>query len=54
MKSEKNVKIKLEIKGSPDYKWEYKGRLDEALNLAIAHIQGIQQHVSYLKQLGRG
>lgn len=52
--SEKKVKIKLEIKGSPNYKFEYKGRLDEALKLTRAAIDSLEQNVSYLKQVGRG
>ena len=39
----KTVELKLEIKGSPRYKFEYKGRLEDTLNLAINALKDMKK-----------
>lgn len=45
--SQQKVKLKLEIKGSPHYKFEYKGSLNEATKLAIHHLADFRQRVLF-------
>ena len=43
----KIVELKLEIKGSPRYKLEYKGRLSETLDLAIEALRNLKKFLLY-------
>ena len=45
--AQQEVKVKLEIKGSLHYKFEYEGRLDEATNLAIQALKDFRKHVLF-------
>ena len=39
------VKVKLEIKGSPDFKFEYKGELEKAVDLTIDALNAFKKRV---------
>jgi len=41
----KEVKLKLEIKGSPKFKFEYKGRLGDALDLCSDALAAVKRRV---------
>ena len=42
--AQQEVKVKLEIKGSPHFKFEYKGSLGDATNLAIEALKDFRKH----------
>lgn len=43
--AQQKVKVKLEIKGSPKYKFQYEGRLGEALDLCSDALTALKRRV---------
>jgi hypothetical protein len=42
-----NVELKLEIKGASQFKFEYKGRLSETLDLALEALRNLKKILLY-------
>lgn len=45
MNAQKNVKVKLEIKGASKFKLEFEGPLDKATQLAIDALQDLRKRL---------
>lgn len=43
----KIVELKMEIKGASRFKFEYKGKLEETLNLAIDALRNLKKELLY-------